>query len=223
MYKYETHLHTSPTSACAVSTPRQQVMGYKELGYTGIIVTDHFVNGSSGCPRFIPWEDKMKYMIGGYEEAKKVGDEVGLDVFLGWEYSHFGTDFLTYGLGLDFLVQFTEMEDMTPREYCDVVHAYGGIVVQAHPFRTGWWIQSPRPVDPKLLDAIEVYNAALDDETNAKAAAFAKEYSMAGIAGTDCHHHDITFFSGITLKKKAETIQDIMAAIRARKAGLILP
>jgi predicted metal-dependent phosphoesterase TrpH len=45
-YKYETHLHTRTSSACAIVSPAAQVRKYKELGYTGIIVTDHF--GKSG-------------------------------------------------------------------------------------------------------------------------------------------------------------------------------
>lgn len=41
-YLYETHMHTSEASACAGSTGAQMARAYKEAGYTGIIVTDHF-------------------------------------------------------------------------------------------------------------------------------------------------------------------------------------
>lgn len=33
MFKYETHLHTSPVSACSRATPEENVEFYKSLGY----------------------------------------------------------------------------------------------------------------------------------------------------------------------------------------------
>ena len=41
-YLYETHMHTCLSSACGVSTGKEHVRFYKERGYTGIIMTDHF-------------------------------------------------------------------------------------------------------------------------------------------------------------------------------------
>ena len=46
-YLYETHMHTSEASACAGSTGAQMARAYKEAGYTGIIVTDHFFYGNT--------------------------------------------------------------------------------------------------------------------------------------------------------------------------------
>ena len=43
LYRYETHLHTSEASACAVFSAVEQVRSYKAAGYDGIIVTDHFL------------------------------------------------------------------------------------------------------------------------------------------------------------------------------------
>ena len=40
---YETHLHTSEASACSIITGAEQARTYKEAGYSGIIVTDHFL------------------------------------------------------------------------------------------------------------------------------------------------------------------------------------
>ena len=49
-YLYETHLHTTAASACAKSTGSEYISFYKELGFDGIIVTDHFFNGTSAVP-----------------------------------------------------------------------------------------------------------------------------------------------------------------------------
>ena len=99
-FKYETHMHTSEVSACAVSPAAEQVRAYSARGYAGVIVTDHFINGFSTCPGKLPWDKKMKHIVSGYELAKKAGDKYGMDVFLGWEFTIRGSDFLTYGLAL---------------------------------------------------------------------------------------------------------------------------
>ena len=59
LYRYETHMHTSEASACAVSTGAQMADAHKAAGYTGIIVTDHFFNGNSAVPRDLPWEERI--------------------------------------------------------------------------------------------------------------------------------------------------------------------
>ncbi len=42
-YLYETHLHTCLASACGISTGKEHVRYYKDLGFTGIMMTDHFL------------------------------------------------------------------------------------------------------------------------------------------------------------------------------------
>lgn len=47
MYKYETHCHTSEASGCGMSTGAEMAQKYKDEGYDGIFITDHFFNGNS--------------------------------------------------------------------------------------------------------------------------------------------------------------------------------
>ena len=96
MFRYETHLHTAEGSACASASGAEQARRYKALGYDGIIVTDHFFNGNCAVTNFDSWEDRVNKFCKGYENAKAVGDEIGLKVFFGLEYSYFGADLLTY-------------------------------------------------------------------------------------------------------------------------------
>ena len=58
-YKYEPHLHTKEASACAILTGAEQARLYKDLGYSGIIVTDHFFNGNTCIPKHLPWSIKL--------------------------------------------------------------------------------------------------------------------------------------------------------------------
>ena len=221
-YLYETHMHTSPASLCADCSPAKQVRAYKARGYTGIIMTDHFVNGCSACPRGLPWRQKMEFVAQGYEEAKKEGDRCGLQVFFGWEFCCAdATEFLTYGLSLDFLLAHPGLDTLNIEQYSDLVRKHGGYLAQAHPYRDDFWVKNQFPVDPKLMDGIEVYNAGMPDYINAPAREFAIRHNLPMQAGSDSHFADIPFASGISLCVKAQSIFDIIEAIKTRNIELI--
>ena len=73
-YRYETHLHTSQGSACGKCTGEEMAEAYKEAGYTGIFVTDHFFYGNTAVDRSLPWEEWVESYCKGFEQAKKTGD-----------------------------------------------------------------------------------------------------------------------------------------------------
>jgi len=230
-FKYETHMHTSEGSGCGRNTGAEQARAYKERGYQGIIITDHFINGYSRCPKSkkLSWADKMEYVVAGYKSAKAEGDRIGLDVFLGWEFTIRGSDFLTYGLDWDFLIANPDLHLMDIPEYIALVRKSGGFLAQAHPYRKADYIEHQFPVDAQYLDAVEVYNQSdarcfsVNADSNAKALQFAKDNNLPFQAGTDSHGTDYNVVSGITLKRKAETIFDIINAIKSREVELILP
>jgi len=214
-------MHTSEGSACAVSSAEEQVIAYKERGYTGLIITDHFVNGYTTCPKHLQWEQKMRHFISGYENAKKTGDRIGIDVFFGWEFTIRGADFLTYGLDLDFLLLYPHLYNMGIEDYSALIREYGGYLAQAHPYRDAYYIDHCFPVAHHLIDGVEVFNSYDSDYINNKALAFALKYDLPMQAGTDAHGRGDMFFSGIALNEKAESIHDIINAIKKREVKLI--
>jgi len=214
-------MHTSEVSGCALSSAAQQVAAYKKRRYTGIIITDHFINGYTICPKKLPWEKKMEFFVNGYNEAKKAGNILGLDVFLGWEFTIRGADFLTYGLDLDFLLAHPGFDKLEIEQYSALVRENGGYIAQAHPYRDEYYIEHNHPVAPHLLDGVEVYNVVDKKIANAKAMAFATEHNLPIQAGTDSHGRGNLFYSGIVLQKKAETIHDIIDAIKTRQISII--
>ena len=50
-YLYETHCHTSQSSACAKCSGKELAEAAKEAGYTGIIITDHNWGGNTAIAR----------------------------------------------------------------------------------------------------------------------------------------------------------------------------
>jgi hypothetical protein len=222
-FKYETHMHTSEVSGCAISTAAEQVHAYINRGYTGIIITDHFFNGNSTCPLRLPWSEKIRHFISGYEAAKREGDLYGLDVFFGWEFTYRGSDFLTYGLDTEFLLSNPDIDKLNAEDYSALVRKNGGFLAQAHPYRNEWYIEYRLPVAPHLLDCVEVYNASMSKDTNAKALAFAKSHDLYMQAGSDSHYENLPFASGVELSYRAKSIFDIIEGIKTKKAALILP
>ena len=109
LYKIETHMHTSQGSACAVSTGEEMARAHKAAGYDAIIITDHFFGGNTTVPRDLPWERRIDLYCAGYDEARRVGEEIGLKVFFGLEWAWQGTEYLTYGIGREWLKAHPEM------------------------------------------------------------------------------------------------------------------
>jgi len=221
-FLYETHMHMFETCACAVSTAAEQVRAYKERGYTGIITTSHFLNGNCRRPVGKTWKEKMEWFYFGYQQAKKEGEKCGLDVFFGWEYSIRGSDFLTYGLDIDFLIANPSLYNLEIAEYSALVRMHGGYLAQAHPYRDDDYIEYKFPVDPQLIDGIEVYNSGRPSDINAKALVFAKKHNLPMQSGSDSHDcENLRFPSGVKLKKKAENIFDIIEAVKTNTAELV--
>jgi len=185
-YRYETHLHTSQGSACGHSTGREHARFYKEMGYQGIIVTDHFFGGNTAVPRNLPWKERVEWFCSGYEDALCEGQKIGLDVFFAWEQRYVTDEYLVYGLDKQWLLKHPEVETWSRREQLENIHRYGGIVIQAHPFRDRAYIQKVC-LAPDYSDGIEVANAGNFAYNDVYARRYAEEYHLLCIAGSDNH------------------------------------
>lgn len=222
LFLYETHLHTAQASACAICSGAQQARYYKEAGYSGIVVTDHFFNGNSCIPRELPWEERIHRFYQGYEEAKAEGDRIGLSVFFGWEANFRATEFLIYGMDKEWLLSHPDILSWTVEQQYEQIHAAGGYVVHAHPFRLRAYIEEVR-LYPNCVDAVEGINVGnRNDEFDKKAVAYARKHKLPVIAGTDAHGME-NYRSGIAFKRKAEDVRDFIDMIKAGKYELIKP
>ena len=216
-YLYETHLHTAGVSKCAVSGGAEYIAGYKDLGYSGIIVTDHFFNGNCALSRKLPWNEWVDRFYRGYEETKEEGDRRGLDVFFGWEETFDGgDDYLVYGLDKQWLLEHPEVRTWTRGEQYRAVKEGGGCVVQAHPFRQRAYI--PRVVlSTGCVDAVEVANGGNEDVSNdALAYRYAKKLNFPMTAGTDIHDASLIYYEelfGVFVNKKLNSIADYVKII----------
>lgn len=213
-YLYETHLHTSQGSRCGSSTGREQARFYHDRGYQGIIVTDHFFGGNTAAPRDGSWKDRISRFCEGYVDAWNEGQRIGLDVFFGWEQTFEGDDYLVYGLDMQWLLEHPEMEHWNRREQLAGVHAAGGCVVQAHPFRCRDYL-SRVLLGLDYADAVEVANAGNEPLHDYYARLYAETHHLMMTSGSDNHRaQDGAPLMGVSLKRKLRSIRDWVRIIR---------
>lgn len=223
MYRYETHMHTMEASACANSSAADMADKYKAEGYDGIFITDHFFNGNSAVPRDLPWKERIELYCAGYENAKKRGKEIGLDVFFGIEYGNGGSDFLIYGLDKQWLLDHDHILDMGLTQFLELARSEGAFAVQAHPFRDYPYIRSTTHC-PHFVDAIEIINAShpLDTPFNDRASEFARWYDLPVTAGSDAHNTtDRWYGGGVVSETPFRSYKDYAEAVRSGRLTLL--
>lgn len=214
-------MHTSEASACACSTGAEMADKYMAEGYTGIFVTDHFFNGNSAVPRNLPWKERIELYCKGYENARKRGEEIGLDVFFGFEYGDGGSDYLVYGLDKQWLIENDRILDMNLTDFLEYARRCGGFTVQAHPFREYDYIRSTTHA-PRFTDAVEAVNAshirAGHPEFNDRAKLYAEWYGLPVTGGSDSHNTSGKWFGGgIISESRFTSAADYAKAVTERK------
>ncbi len=185
-YIFETHLHTCQASKCGVAKGCEYIDYMKRQGYDGIIVTDHFFNGNSAVPKDLPWEERVDMYMSGYEDALKASKGSGFTVLFGIEYNFEGDEYLLYGPDRKWLCDNPDILACSREEVYERVHACGGIMVQAHPYRERGYLSAIH-LTAKVCDGIEAYNAANPANQNALAYEYAKELKVPMTAGSDIH------------------------------------
>lgn len=186
MYRYETHMHTAPVSKCGRATVRESLEFYKELGYAGVFVTNHFIDGNINIDRTLPYEERINFYFSDYEEGLELSKEIGIDVFCGVEMSYGGTDFLIYGLDKQWYLEHPELEGMKKSHQLPLIMQSGALVIHAHPYREASYIDHIR-LFPRHVHGVEIVNAAGPDFINQMAEHYADAYGLLHFAGSDNH------------------------------------
>ncbi len=222
MYKYETHLHTWPVSSCAYKTVRENLEFYKKMGYDGVFITNHFLDGNINLRYSMPYEESLEFYFSDYDEALKIADEIGIKVFLGVEISYGGTDFLIYGLDKKWYFEHPEIMSMKKSDELRYFIDNGAFVVQAHPFREARYIDHIR-LFPASTDGVEVINACRKDSENQMAELYAKHYGFFKTAGTDNHLGDeIPRLAGMKSIKPVNSEAEFIEAVKNNEMEIFL-
>ncbi len=221
LYKLDTHVHTSETSACGRVDAVEVVRLYKKAGYYGVFITDHYCKDFFDALRGKSWKEKIDQYLRGYRLARDEGEKIGLQVLLGIElrFEENANDYLVYGVNEDFLMENEELYRLDVPRFKELIKDRDILIFQAHPFR-------PEMVrkDLSLLDGLEVYNGnPRQHSQNLMAYACARENNLKMLSGTDFHQvYDLDTRGGVEISEKIESPEEFVALIRKdRIAGLI--
>lgn len=188
VFKYELHVHDNACSRCAHNTPEEMAAAYRRAGYSGMCFTNHFLRGNTAVDKRPPWAEKMRAYWNAYERAVKSTAGTDFTVFFGLEHMYGdGKEVLTYGIDLDFLLANPGLDALPLSEYAARVHAAGGFLSQAHPFRTAPYINPDVLPQTDCLDAVEGFNFFNRPEENRRAVDFAKQHGLYMTSGGDTH------------------------------------
>ncbi len=214
MYKYEMHCHTLPVSSCARVGVRETVEYYKSLGYDGVFITNHFLDGNINIDRNESYDNKIKFYFGDYEEALVIGKELGIKVFDGVEMSYKGTDFLVYGLHKEWYLKNPQIMDMKIKDRLNFLRENGAFVVQAHPFREASYIDHIR-LFPRCIDAVEVINVHHISVENEMAKIYATKYNLKESAGSDNHLGSRqTKLAGLQFETPVNSVEELIERVK---------
>ena len=191
------------------------------MGYSGIVVTDHFCRGNTAVSPRLPWKEWVKQFCRGYEEARNEGERRGFDVFFGWEETFDGCDdYLVYGLDREWLLDHPEARTWSRGEQHRAVRAAGGCVVHAHPFRQHYWIKRV-VLSTGCVDAVEAVNLGNHERSyDALAMRYARRLGLPATAGSDIHDAGRARgenVAGVYVEEKLSRVGDFVAAILGGK------
>lgn len=219
-YLYETHMHTNLGSACGNNSGEEMARACKEFGYTGAFITDHNWGGNTSVSRELPWKEWMTKYSYGYLDAKKYGDANDFDVYFGMETGFVGTEFLIWGLSVEWFLENEAFRTSDIENQYKLVHEAGGIVAQAHPYRVESYIPEVR-LFPQYADAIEAFNATHsspfskshnEPSWNDSALELALKNNKPMTAGSDVHSIRL-FGGGMAFKRRLKDASDFCKAV----------
>ena len=98
---------------------------YKSLGYDGVFITNHFLDGNIHVDKTLPYEEQIEFYFSDYETGVELGKELGIQVFCGVELSDWGPDFLIYGLDKAWFLQHPEIMGMKKGQELALMREHG--------------------------------------------------------------------------------------------------
>lgn len=217
-YKYELHCHTSDVSLCASSSAEEAIKFYKEKGYDGIVITDHYSPQTFLHLSLFPHKH-IKRFVKGYERARAAaGDD--FTVLLGCEVRFFFTidDFLIYGITEDFLKNSGNLMILYLKRLFRLCDEKGLLLLEAHPFRELRFRHNP-----KYLHGCEVFNGKDKGKpANIKARLWAKKNGFSVVtSGGDFHKASDTVPGGIITDKPIRTNEELLEVLKSGNFRLI--
>ncbi len=213
--KFDMHCHTKEGSVDAKVGIEAYVKRLMELGFDGMLVTDH--NSYKG-------HDKWQEIREAFE--KKAGRS--FVVLRGIEYDTRDAGHMLVILPDRIKTRLLEARGMTLNELKKVVHYLGGIIGPAHPYGTGFFALMHTKAGRKNVfsgfDFVEGLNSCSKPHQNRKQHRFARRSGKTVFCGSDSHKLQYVGSAYTIFERTIRNNDDLIRAVRESvktKRGLV--
>ena len=203
-------MHSSEVSMCANISIADEIKLYKQAGYDGVVLTNHY------CPEWFEsinatWDEKIKQYLFPYKQALKLCGDMAVILGMEIRFEENYNDYLVYGITEPFLLDHPKLYKLGIEKFHKLAVKNGLFVAQAHPFRP-YMI----PANPAFLDGVEAFNAhPWHDSQNSLALEFGIDHGLALLAGSDCHEVEHATNTYVLLPKKACNSKELAAVLKS--------
>ncbi|MBE6554119.1 MAG: hypothetical protein E7666_07240 [Ruminococcaceae bacterium] len=206
------HVHSSGASRCCKIALPEGLDAAREVGIDGIVLTNHYQkNYTEKLGIDVP--TMIERYQAEFTRATELAAARHMPCFFGIEITmerYKGVHMVVYGADPDFLNANPDVFDATQEALYRTVHAAGGILVQAHPYRKG----SPL-MDPAWMDAVEINCHPLYQNIHfPEILAVAEQYRLPLTCGGDYHADTYRPKCGLYLPDDLRDTQDLANYIR---------
>lgn len=221
-YKYELHCHTKEVSQCGKISASECVRLYKEKGYDGLVITDHYSPLTFIYRLKNPFTPRKydNFYLSGYRLAKQAAAGSDFTVLLGMELRFYSTinDYLIYGTAEDFFDTPGNFLSMYQKKAYELCKEKDLLFIQAHPFR-----QLRKPGRLQYLDGTEIFNYKdIGTDNNDAALRWAEENNIKiRLAGSDFHDIPQLAGSGIMTDVKISGNRELLDVLKSGNFEII--
>jgi histidinol phosphatase-like PHP family hydrolase len=215
MFKFDTHVHTKEVSKCGKVPASELAAMYREKGYSGLVITDHYYRRYFDNLGDMSWDSKIDAYLAGYKKASYYGKNIDFNVLLGLElqFTEEKNEYLIYGIDEDFLRSNKELYNMDIESFHTLVKDKDILIYHAHPYRSVL-----NRISSSFIDGVEVYNGNIKHNShNDKAFRFAKEHNLKMISGSDFHRTEDLGRGGIIISENVSTVKDFINILKTDK------
>lgn len=204
------HAHTAGISWCCRAEAAEVLATARKAGIDGLVLTNHYQEiyiKEDGPAAF------AEAYIAEYERTKKLADEMGIPLFFGVEVTaklHGNSHILLYGIPPEFVREYPDIYAYPLEKMARLVWERGGVVVQAHPFRSGGQI-----LDTAWLDGLEVNCHPLYDATHcSRLMGIAAGKGMFLTCGGDYHADAYRAVCGVHFPAEVRTYEELLQYLK---------
>lgn len=204
--KLDMHCHTKEGSLDGKVSIADYITRLEELGYDGMLVTDH--NSYNG---YREWKKNIK----GKTHKNFV-------VLKGIEYDTINAGHMLVIMPENVKLRILELRGMPLPLLIFIVHTFGGILGPAHPFGEKYmslistrYYQKNKEI-LKKFDFMETFNSCEPAQANMQARKAAAQYGLAGFGGSDSHKLDCIGTAYTRLPERISKESELIALVKKR-------